>query len=238
MWAVPGALEQVLDNLLANALASRRPAARQIELAIRQAGGWVELHVIDQGPGMTAEQRQRAFDRFWRAARPASGTGLGLAIVRRLVTADGGTIELREAAHGGLDVAITLPAAGPNSPPGMMDRTPMNALRVSLVLVLALVAAVAANLVLLGVATGPKDPVGRLSPRAEVIRLPPAATTAHTAPPPSRTTTITRTTTSPGRTTTIIRTTPPLGTPTTTSQVPTTTPPHREGGGSGRQEDD
>ena len=65
VWAVPGALEQVLDNLLANALRVA-PAGSQIELAIRQAGGWVELHVTDQGPGMPAEQRQRAFDRFWR----------------------------------------------------------------------------------------------------------------------------------------------------------------------------
>ena len=40
---------------------------------------------------MTAEQRSRAFDRFWRAGSPGSGTGLGLAIVHRLVTADGGT---------------------------------------------------------------------------------------------------------------------------------------------------
>jgi signal transduction histidine kinase len=66
VWAVPSALEQVLDNLLANALRFTPPGS-QVELAIRQVGGWVELHVTDQGPGMPAEQRQRAFDRFWRA---------------------------------------------------------------------------------------------------------------------------------------------------------------------------
>ena len=46
---VPGELEQVLDNLLANALRVA-PAGSQVELAVRQVGGWVELHVIDQGP--------------------------------------------------------------------------------------------------------------------------------------------------------------------------------------------
>jgi signal transduction histidine kinase len=80
----------------------------------------VELHVADQGAGMSAEQRRRAFDRFWRAGRPGTGTGLGLAIVHRLVTADGGTIELRDAPGDGLDAVIVLrrvlnaPRAKPN----------------------------------------------------------------------------------------------------------------------------
>ncbi len=60
---------------------------------------------------MTAEQRARAFDRFWRAGSPGGGTGLGLAIVHRLLTADGGSIELLETEGGGLDVRMTLPAA-------------------------------------------------------------------------------------------------------------------------------
>jgi signal transduction histidine kinase len=108
VWAVPGALEQVLDNLLANALRVA-PAGSRVELAVRQAGGWVELHVIDQGPGMPAEQRQRAFDRFWRGPVPDSeGTGLGLAIVRQLLEASGGTAELRPNPDGGLDAVACL----------------------------------------------------------------------------------------------------------------------------------
>jgi signal transduction histidine kinase len=58
---------------------------------------------------MTADQRARAFDRFWRGSSADTGTGLGLAIVGRLVTADGGTVELRDAEGGGLDVVIRLP---------------------------------------------------------------------------------------------------------------------------------
>jgi signal transduction histidine kinase len=113
VWAVPGALEQVLDNLLANALRIA-PAGSQVELAVRQVGGWVELHVIDQGPGMPAEQRQRAFDRFWRApSADRDGTGLGLAIVRQLLEASGDTAELRPNPGGGLDAVARLrPADG------------------------------------------------------------------------------------------------------------------------------
>jgi signal transduction histidine kinase len=105
--ATPGALEQVLDNLLSNALAAA-PQGSTIRIEAKAEGGAISLHVLDEGPGMTAEQRARALDRFWRAGPPGTGTGLGLAVVHRLVTADGGTIELREAPGGGLDAAIRL----------------------------------------------------------------------------------------------------------------------------------
>jgi signal transduction histidine kinase len=107
--ATPGSVEQVLDNLISNALAVSQPG-QTIRIEGGRRGREVTLHVRDEGPGMTAEQRSRAFDRFWRAGPPGGGTGLGLAIAHRLVTAGGGTIELREAAPVGLDVAITLPA--------------------------------------------------------------------------------------------------------------------------------
>ena len=51
------------------------------------------------------EQREQAFDRFWRA-RSGAGSGLGLAIVRRLVEADGGNVELRPAPDGGLEAVV------------------------------------------------------------------------------------------------------------------------------------
>ncbi len=60
---------------------------------------------------MTAEQKARAFDRFWRAGSGSGGSGLGLAIARRLVEVDGGTIELRDAPGGGLEAVVRLPAA-------------------------------------------------------------------------------------------------------------------------------
>lgn len=106
--ATPGALEQVLDNLISNALAVS-PAGSTVSVEARTGADSIELHVSDQGPGMTAEQRRRAFDRFWRAGAPGTGTGLGLAVVHRLVTGDGGTVELREAPGGGLDAVVRLP---------------------------------------------------------------------------------------------------------------------------------
>ena len=108
--ATPGSLEQVLDNLLSNSLAVSQPGDTITIEGFRTADG-VVLHVRDEGPGMSEEQRSRAFDRFWRAGTPGGGTGLGLAIVHRLVTADSGTLELHEAPGGGLDVLITLQAA-------------------------------------------------------------------------------------------------------------------------------
>jgi signal transduction histidine kinase len=105
----PGALEQILDNLLSNALAVSQPGDTITIEGLRTADG-VVLHVRDEGPGMSAEQRSRAFDRFWRTGSPG-GTGLGLAIVQRLVTADDGEVALRDGEGGGLDVVVTLRAA-------------------------------------------------------------------------------------------------------------------------------
>ena len=105
--AAPGRLAQVLDNLLANALEAS-PDGGTVKLSARADSPWVELHLSDEGPGLSPEQRQRAFDRFWRAGSGAGGSGIGLAIVRRLVTADQGEVELREAAGGGVDAVVRL----------------------------------------------------------------------------------------------------------------------------------
>ena len=68
-----------------------------------------ELHVVDQGLGLTPDQRERAFDRFWRASTEP-GSGLGLSIAKRLIELDGGTIELRAAATGGIDAVVRYPS--------------------------------------------------------------------------------------------------------------------------------
>jgi signal transduction histidine kinase len=94
-------LEQVLDNLLANALAASPPGS-----VVTVHGDPSALHVRDDGPGMTEDDRVRAFDRFWSKA---GGSGLGLPIVKRLIEVDGGTVELRPAPGGGLDVVLHLP---------------------------------------------------------------------------------------------------------------------------------
>jgi signal transduction histidine kinase len=103
----PGRLAQVLDNLVANALAAA-PAGSTVTVSARRAGTWAELCVRDEGPGLSPEQRDRAFDRFWRAGSGAGGSGLGLAIVRRLVEADEGEVELEDAPGGGLAAVVRL----------------------------------------------------------------------------------------------------------------------------------
>ncbi|MCE7882543.1 MAG: HAMP domain-containing protein [Actinobacteria bacterium ATB1] len=104
---VPGAAEQILDNLLDNAL-KVSPKGSTIEVSAVARNDTVEIHVTDEGPGMSAEERLHAFDRFWRGAPSEGGTGLGLAIVRELVQASGGEVALDERPSGGLDAVIRL----------------------------------------------------------------------------------------------------------------------------------
>ena len=109
--ATPGHLEQILDNLVSNAI-DFAPERGAISVHAAEAHDRVELHVSDTGPGMTAEQRLRAFDRFY-TARPG-GTGLGLAIVRELAEDDHAVVELRPVRPHGLDVRVSLlPARRP-----------------------------------------------------------------------------------------------------------------------------
>jgi signal transduction histidine kinase len=107
--ATPGRLEQVLDNLLANAVEVSPPRS-WITVSTAQSGGWVELHVVDEGPGLSEEERRRAFDRLWQGDSGGGSSGLGLAIVNRLVTSDGGEVELLPAEAGGIDAVVRLPA--------------------------------------------------------------------------------------------------------------------------------
>lgn len=106
-----GAVEQILDNLLANALAAAPPAS-SVRVAVEKRGGIVELHVIDSGPGMSAEDRTHAFERFWRGeAGGREGFGLGLGIVADLARACGAAAVLLPAPEGdGLDAVVRFPA--------------------------------------------------------------------------------------------------------------------------------
>ncbi len=103
-----GHLEQVLDNLLANAVEAARPGG-QIRVSAAPADRRVRITVADDGPGMSPQQRRAAFRRF--VTSTPGGTGLGLAIVHRLVTSNGGTAQLSDTPGGGLTVTIDVPAA-------------------------------------------------------------------------------------------------------------------------------
>ncbi len=102
-----GHLEQILDNLLANALDAVHPGGK-VTVTAAATGKGARIVVTDDGPGMTPQQRDAAFRRFTSAT--PGGSGLGLAIVHRLVTSNGGSAELSEAPGGGL--AATLQFSG------------------------------------------------------------------------------------------------------------------------------
>ncbi len=107
-WLGEGHLEQVLDNLFANALEALSAGSHvTVTTAVTTAGA--QITVADDGPGMNAEERERAFLRF--STSNPNGTGLGLAIVHRLVTSNGGTARLAETSGGGLTVILDFPSA-------------------------------------------------------------------------------------------------------------------------------
>jgi two-component system OmpR family sensor kinase len=116
-------LRQVIGNLMSNAL-THTPDGTPIEVLIGSGtlDPWlpnsspaVTLDVTDHGPGMTTEQAQRVFERFYRTdqarTRATGGSGLGLAIVNALVTAHGGVASVRTAPNKGATFRIALPLA-------------------------------------------------------------------------------------------------------------------------------
>jgi len=123
--ADPATLMGVLDNLISNAVkfSPPGPPTRTITIGFDRTSTEVALWVKDQGPGFTAEERQRAFNRFTRlSARPTAGessSGLGLSIVKKLTEAMGGRIELESEPGQGATFRIWLPrvegCAGPEA---------------------------------------------------------------------------------------------------------------------------
>jgi signal transduction histidine kinase len=105
-WIGEGHLEQILDNLIANALEALS-AGHRVTVTTKATTSGALIIVADNGPGMTAEDRERAFLRF--STSNPNGTGLGLAIVHRLVTSNGGTARLSETPGGGLTVTLDFP---------------------------------------------------------------------------------------------------------------------------------
>jgi heavy metal sensor kinase len=108
-------LERVLSNLLDNAV-RHTPRGETVEIRAFQERCEAVVTVTDHGPGIAAEHHDRIFDRFYRVekARPrdGGGTGLGLAIVRALLTAHGGSVEVRSQVGQGATFTMRLPLAG------------------------------------------------------------------------------------------------------------------------------
>jgi len=110
------ALRMAVTNLLDNAL-RYTPAGGTVEISLRDDGDGWRLAVSDSGPGLPAEQRERVFDRFYRAPdSKAPGSGLGLAIVREVARLHGGRTVIADGPGGkGLTVGLWLPADRPGA---------------------------------------------------------------------------------------------------------------------------
>lgn len=109
----PRALTDVLVNLLSNALDVAPRGSEVIGQVRRGKSGGVEISVLDRGPGVPVELRQRIFEPFFTTKDTQHGTGLGLSMARRIVESLGGQIEAREREGGGSCFAVWLPAAPP-----------------------------------------------------------------------------------------------------------------------------
>jgi signal transduction histidine kinase len=114
-------LSSIVGNLLDNVRQHAGPGAT-VHVAWRAEGRSVVLTVADDGPGISAGNRDRVFDRFFTTARDGGGTGLGLPIVRSRLAAFGGTIRLVPAEPGtpfpGTTFQVTLPRATQAGAPG------------------------------------------------------------------------------------------------------------------------
>jgi signal transduction histidine kinase len=113
--AAEQALDQVVDALVSNAVKYAGRGAQVVVAVERPTPDWVDVHVVDDGPGMTSDDLARAGEAFWRHGRhrDIAGAGLGITIVDALVNASGGLFELRAAEPHGLHAWIRLPAEKP-----------------------------------------------------------------------------------------------------------------------------
>lgn len=102
-----GVVERITDELLGNATAYAQSA---ISVSTQRSGSWLILSVADDGPGLTADERESVFQRFVRGKNSVpGGSGLGLAFVSESAQALGGSASATTSALGGLRIDVTMP---------------------------------------------------------------------------------------------------------------------------------
>jgi two-component system sensor histidine kinase KdpD len=109
VWVDPVQIDQVLANLIENAI-RHSPSGGTVEVGVARHDGFVQVRVVDEGPGIPEDERERVFDAFYRGEkRPERpGSGLGLAIAKAVVVAHGGRIWIEERPGGGTAVVFEL----------------------------------------------------------------------------------------------------------------------------------
>ncbi|WP_240194027.1 MULTISPECIES: HAMP domain-containing sensor histidine kinase [unclassified Gordonia (in: high G+C Gram-positive bacteria)] len=121
-WFVFGeehGLARAVLNVLDNA-AKWSPPGRTVQVRLHQVGlQAAELSVADAGPGIPPEDRERVFERFYRAdaTRSMPGSGLGLAIVRQVVVRLGGSVVAESSSEGGALIRMRLPGSALHTEP-------------------------------------------------------------------------------------------------------------------------
>ena len=110
LWLDPDRLHQCLAALVENAL---RYSSDSVELAVDQSGDVITFHVIDRGPGIAPDERDKVLERFarGRAAIGTRGSGIGLAVVSVLLGAMGGTLTIDDRDGGGADLGLRFTAS-------------------------------------------------------------------------------------------------------------------------------
>jgi signal transduction histidine kinase len=106
--AKPQALKRCLTNLIENAIKFGGRAKLRV-----QDGAAIVIRVVDEGPGIPADEIERVFEPFYRVEssrnRDSGGTGLGLSIARDIAQSHGGSLVLRNLPERGLEATLTLP---------------------------------------------------------------------------------------------------------------------------------
>lgn len=105
-------LRSAIENIVRNALAFSTPPGR-VDITLRDAGGFVEVAVADNGPGVEAENLERIFEPFFRADASRDhqqrGEGIGLAITASVIHGHKGSVTARNRTEGGLEIVLRLP---------------------------------------------------------------------------------------------------------------------------------
>ncbi|MGL5948761.1 MAG: ATP-binding protein [Aeromonas sp.] len=101
----PLALKRCLANLIDNGIRY----GQRVRIIIMDEDDLLSLFIMDEGPGIPAEQFARIFEPYYRLSQDQAGSGLGLGIARNIVHAHGGDLVLENRAQGGLQVTLTLP---------------------------------------------------------------------------------------------------------------------------------
>jgi two-component system sensor histidine kinase BaeS len=112
VWADPDRMSQIACNLLTNA-AKFTPPGGHVEVIVRADESSAYLEVADTGPGVTLEEHELVFERFFRGAagRKAGGTGMGLTVVKELVLAHEGEVQVESSPGAGARFVVRLPLA-------------------------------------------------------------------------------------------------------------------------------